>query len=168
MTTEQDLGALVAEKDIPQDVQYGLIKRRTERGMTPVQIARLMGLTTKDVKAIIKTNGWAVKRELYDDTKRGRPSIDPASPKGRVSEVRRLAKEGYVRKDIAETLGISQSHVNLLCRRYNIRTAGQKERVERMYGKGSTQEEIANQLGIPKFYIDKMIQKYDIKKGAKS
>lgn len=53
-----------------------------------------------------------MKLELHDETRRGRPSEDLKSPKGRVREFRRLAKEGYVRKDIADVFGIKQTYVN--------------------------------------------------------
>lgn len=44
---DEELGALVEDKDIPYSVQLQLIKKRTERGMSPLQISRLMGLKKK-------------------------------------------------------------------------------------------------------------------------
>lgn len=168
MIEPEDLGTLVAEKDIPLATQLNLIKRRTERGMTPSQIARLMDLNVKDVKALIKTNGWTPKREITEAPAQGRPPRPAEKTKVRTEELKRLAKEGYSRKDIAVLLGIDRGYVDTLCRRYSIRTVSQRERVERLYGKGWSQQAIADELGVSRQRISEMIKQYGYEKGAKS
>lgn len=167
MIEPEDLGTLVAEKDIPLATQLNLIKRRTERGMTPGQIARLMGLKVKDVKALIKANGWTPKREVTKEPVQGRPPRPAEKTKARTQELRRLAKEGYSRKDIAALLGIDRGYVDVLCRRYGIRTVSQRERVERLYGKGWSQQAIATELGVSRQRISEMIKQYGYQKGDK-
>lgn len=167
MIEPEDLGTLVAEKDIPLATQLNLIKRRTERGMTPSQIARLMGLKVKDVKALVKTNGWTAKREVTEAPAQGRPPRPAEKTKARTEELKRLAKEGYSRKDIAALLGIDRGYVDTLCRRYGIRTASQRERVERLYASGWNQQAIADELGVSRQRISEMIKQYGYEKGAK-
>lgn len=167
MIEPEDLGTLVAEKDIPLATQLNLIKRRTERGMRPAEIARLMGLKAKDVERIVKTNGWTAKREVTEAPAQGRPPRPAEKTKAKVAELRRLAEEGYSRKDIAALLGIERGYVDALCRRYGIRTVSQRERVERLYGKGWSQQAIATELGVSRQRISEMIKQYGYEKGDK-
>lgn len=167
MNDVEEHGSLVAEKDIPLATQLNLIKRRTERGMKPAEIARLMGLKVKDVKALIKANGWTAKREVTIEAPQGRPPRPAEKTKERTEELKRLAKEGYSRKDIAALLGIDRGYVDTLCRRYGIRTASQRERVQRLYASGWNQQAIADELGVSRQRISEMIKQYGYEKGAK-
>lgn len=167
MIEPEDLGTLVAEKDIPHDVQLGLIKRRTERGMKPDEIARLMGLDVTMVKALVESNGWTAKREVTIEAPQGRPPKPSEKTLRLVSELKRLAKAGYSRGDIGAMLGIDRGYVDTLCRRYKIRTAKNKDRVAALYGKGWTQQAIADELGVSRQRVNEMIRQYGIKKGAK-
>lgn len=119
------------DKDIPLAVQLKLIQRRTERGMKPAEIARLMGLKVKDVKTTIKVNGWTAKRDITPEPLRGRPAGQTEKTESRVSEIRRLTKEGYARKDIAAMLGITRENVDTLCRRFNVRPVSQKRKIQK-------------------------------------
>lgn len=122
MTTEQDLGALVAEKDIPQSVQHGLIKRRTERGMTPGQIARLMGLDAKDVKALVKTNGWVAKRELHNESQTDHRALEQSRKENEIAiVVRNLAERGSSRQEVADITGKNRGYINEIARMYDIK-----------------------------------------------
>lgn len=168
MTEPEDLGTLVAEKDIPLATQLNLIKRRTERGMKPAEIARLMGLKAKDVKALVKTNGWTPKREITKEPVQGRPPRPAEKTKERTQELRQLAKEGYSRKEIAALLGIERGYVDTLCRRYSIKTMGQKQRIARLYGQGWSQQAIADELGVSRQWISEAVKLYGLQKGDKS
>ena len=167
MNDVEEHGSLVAEKDIPHDVQLGLIKRRTERGMKPDEIARLMGIDVTTVKALVVTNGWTPKREVTEETTQGRPAKPSEKTLRLVSELTRLAKAGHSRGDIGAMLGIDRGYVDTLCRRYQIRTAKNKDRVAALYGKGWTQQAIADELGVSRQRVNEMIRQYGIKKGAK-
>ena len=163
---DDEHGALVEDKDIPYSVQLSLIKKRTERGMSPLQIARLMGLKKKDIQAVVKQYGWTAKREVEKQGS-GRPAKPTEKTAGRTEEIRRLASEGYSRKDIAALLGIDRGNVDALCRRYGIRTVSQLDKVARLYAKGWSQVKIAEELGVSKQRISEMIKRHDLKKGAK-
>ncbi len=166
MNDVEEHGTLVAEKDIPLATQLNLIKRRTERGMKPAEIARLMGLKAKDVETVVQTNGWTAKREV-EKVGNGRPAKPTEKTVGRTEEIRRLASEGYSRKDIAALLGIDRGNVDALCRRYGIRTVSQLDKVARLYAKGWSQVKIAEELGVSKQRISEMIKRHDLKKGDK-
>lgn len=163
---DDELGALVEDKDIPYSVQLSLIKKRTERGMSPLQIARLMGLKKKDIQAVVKQHGWTAKREV-EKVGHGRPAKPTEKTVGRTEEIRRLASEGYSRKDIAALLGIDRGNVDALCRRYGIRTVSQLDKVARLYTKGWTQMKIAEELGISRQRVNEIVKRHDLKKGAK-
>lgn len=162
---DEELGALVEDKDIPYSVQLSLIKKRTERGMSPLQIARLMGLKKKDIQAVVKEHGWTAKREI-EKVGNGRPAKPTEKTAGRTEEIRRLASEGYSRKDIAALLGIDRGNVDALCRRY-VKTSSQLEQVEKLYSKGWTQMKIAEELGISRQRVNEIVKRHDLKKGAK-
>lgn len=163
---DEELGALVEDKDIPPNVQLQLIKKRTERGMSPLQIARLMGLKKKDIQAVVKQYGWTAKREV-EKQGNGRPAKPTEKTVGRTEEIRRLASEGHSRKDIAALLGIDRGNVDALCRRYGIRTVSQLDKVARLYTKGWTQMKIAEELGISRQRVNEIVKRHDLKKGAK-
>lgn len=162
----EELGALVEDKDIPYSVQLQLIKKRTERGMSPLQISRLMGLKKKDIQAVVNENGWQAKREI-EKVGNGRPAKPAEKTAGRTEEIRRLASEGYSRKDIAALLGIDRGNVDALCRRYGIKTVSQLERVEKLYAKGWSQVKIAEELGVSKQRVNEIVKRHDLKKGDK-
>ena len=168
MNEPEDLGTLVAEKDIPLATQLNLIKRRTERGMKPAEIARLMGLKAKDVETVVQTNGWTAKREVTEAPAQGRPPRPAEKTKARTEELKRLAKEGYSRKEIAALLGIERGNVDTLCRRYSIKTMGQKQRIARLYGQGWSQQAIADELGVSRQWISEAVKLYGLQKGDKS
>ena len=163
---DEELGALVEDKDIPYSVQLSLIKKRTERGMSPLQIARLMGLKKKDIQAVVKQYGWTAKREI-EKVGNGRPQGPSEETKWRTQEMKRLAKEGYNRKQIGALLGIDRRYVDTLCRRYGIKTVSQLEQVEKLYAKGWTQIKIAEELGVSKQRISEIIKRHEMKKGDK-
>ena len=163
---DDEHGALVEDKDIPYSVQLQLIKKRTERGMSPVQIARLMGLKKKDIQAVVNENGWTAKREI-EKQGNGRPAKPTERTSGRVEEIRRLASEGYSRKDIAAWLGIDRGNVDALCRRYGIKTVSKLDKVAKLYAKGWTQMKIAEELGISRQRVNEIVKRHDLKKGAK-
>lgn len=163
---DEELGTLVEDKDIPYSVQLQLIKKRTERGMSPLQIARLMGLKKKDIQAVVNEHGWTAKREV-EKVGNGRPAKPTERTSGRIQEIRRLASEGYSRKDIAALLGIDRGNVDALCRRYGIKTVSQLDKVAKLYAKGWSQVKIAEELGVSKQRISEMIKRHDLKKGDK-
>ena len=163
---DDEHGALVEDKDIPYSVQLQLIKKRTERGMSPLQIARLMGLKKKEIQAIVNEYGWQAKREV-EKLGKGRPPKPAEKTELRTMELKRLAKEGYSRKQIASLLGIDRSYVDTLCRRFGIKTASQLEQVERLYAKGWNQMEIAKHLGVSRQRINEIVKLHDLKKGDK-
>ena len=163
---DDELGALVEDKDIPYSVQLQLIKKRTERGMSPLQIARLMGLKKQDIQAVVKEHGWSAKREI-EKVGNGRPPRPSEKTEWRMQEMKRLAHEGYNRKQIGALLGIDRSYVDTLCRRYGIKTVSQLEQIEKLYTKGWSQVKIAEELGVSKQRISEMIKRHDLKKGAK-
>ena len=163
---DDEHGALVEDKDIPYSVQLSLIKKRTERGMSPLQIARLMGLKKKDIQAVVNEHGWTPKREV-EKQGNGRPAKPTARTTGRVGEIRRLASEGYSRKDIASLLGIDRGNVDALCRRYGIKTPSQLDKIASLYAKGWSQVKIAEHLGVSKQRINEVIKVHNLQKGAK-
>lgn len=82
-------------------------------------------------------------------------------------ELRRLAKEGYSRKEIASLLGIDRGYVDTLCRRFGIKTASQIEQVEKLYAKGWNQMKIAEHLGVSRQRINEIIKVHNLQKGDK-
>lgn len=163
---EEEFGALVEDKDIPRSVQLSLIKRRTERGMKPVEIARLMGLQKQDIQAVVKQHGWTAKREI-EATGDGRPPRPTEKTEERTKELKRLAKEGYSRKDIASLLGIERGYVDTLCRRYNVRTSSQIEQIANLYAKGWSQIKIAEHLGVSRQHVNERIKRHNLQKGER-
>ena len=163
---DDEHGALVEDKDIPYSVQLQLIKKRTERGMSPLQIARLMGLKKKDIQAVVTEHGWKAKREV-EKLGKGRPPKPAEKTEFRTMELKRLAKEGYSRKEIASLLGIDRGYVDTLCRRFGIKTVSQIDQIANLYGKGWSQIRIAEHLGVSKQRISEVIKRHDLKKGDK-
>lgn len=163
---DEEFGALVEDKDIPRSVQLSLIKRRTERGMKPVEIARLMGLQKQDIQAVVKQHGWTAKREIEKEIK-FKPRSSKQEMEHRAQKMRRLAKEGYSRKEIGALLGIDRIYVDTLCRRYNIRTSSQIEQIANLYAKGWSQIKIAEHLGVSKQHVNERIKRHNLQKGER-
>lgn len=134
--------------------------------MSPLQIARLMGLKKKDIQAVVTEHGWTAKREV-EKQGNGRPAKPTERTSGRVEEIRRLASEGYSRKDITALLGIDRGNVDALCRRYGIKTVSQLDKVAKLYAKGWSQVKIAEELGVSKQRVNEIVKHHDLKKGDK-
>ena len=134
MTEPDELGIIVAEKDIPLATKLNLIKRRTERGLTPIQIARIMDMAEIDVQTIVKTNGWTPKREISQEQNE-LDSKDAARNKRRdemANLIRKLAERGMSRQDVADITGKSRTKVNETARTYGIKfEADQRDRREK-------------------------------------
>ena len=133
MNEPEDLGTLVAEKDIPLATQLNLIKRRTERGLSPAHIARIMGLEEAEVQAIIQANGWAPKRKVSKEHRLDDHAAAQVKKRDEVADIiRNLAERGMTRQDVADITGKSRDHVNLIARTYGIKfEADQRERREK-------------------------------------
>ena len=129
MNEDVDLGNLVAEKDIPLATQLNLIKRRTERGMKPVEIARLMGIPLVTVRSIVKTNDWHPKREieLVEET------VERSSPHHRqyyVDMIRQSSAANMTADEIADQLKITSAHVRAIARQEGIKLPKPKPKLK--------------------------------------
>ncbi|KGI85379.1 hypothetical protein JY98_03705 [Exiguobacterium mexicanum] len=115
MNEPEDLASLVAEKDIPLATQLNLIKRRIERGMKPVEIARLMGIPLVTVRSIVKMNGWHPKRDIepVEETTE-RPSQENRNYY--VDMIRHLSAQNRTSDEIAVQLQITSAHVRAIAR----------------------------------------------------
>lgn len=114
-------GPLVEDKDIPLDVQLRLIKKRTERGMSPLHISRLMNLKERDVERVIETHGWVAERPV-DEVENEEPVKTPSQlERERLAPIiRNLAEKGMSRQEIADVLGKTRDYVNETARRFQI------------------------------------------------
>lgn len=118
---DDEFGALVEDKDIPYNVQLQLIKKRTERGMSPLQIARLMGLKKVAVQQIVAEHGWKPRRKVEDEPKE-RQKTQVQLERERLADIARsLAQKGMTRQETADIIGKSLDYVNGMAAQYNIR-----------------------------------------------
>lgn len=118
---DEELGALVEDKDIPYSVQLQLIKKRTERGMSPLQIARLMGLKKVVVQQIVDEHGWKAKRKLEKERKGTKKTDAQLEREHLIRSVREYAKEGMSVSEISEKLNKPPHHIRNLGSQYNIK-----------------------------------------------
>ena len=118
---DDEHGALVEDKDIPYSVQLQLIKKRTERGMSPVQIARLMGLKKVAVQRIVAEHGWKPRRKVEPEPKK-RQKTQVQLERERLADIARiLAQRGKTRQETADIIGKSLDYVHGLAVQYNIK-----------------------------------------------
>lgn len=114
-------GTLISERNIPRDVQLALIKKRTERGMRPRQIATLMGLDLDMVQDAIDENGWTPHRKITKPE-----AIDRKANKAFEEElalanmIRKLAERNMSRQDVADIIGKSRERMNQIARTHKI------------------------------------------------
>ena len=118
---DDERGALVEDKDIPYSVQLQLIKKRTERGMSPLQIARLMGLKKKEIQAVVNEHGWQAKREVEEERKGARKTEAQIERERLARRVRQYAEKGMTRMEIAEKVGKSPDYIKNLGAQHSIK-----------------------------------------------
>lgn len=129
MNEPEDLGTLVAEKDIPLATQLNLIKRRTERGMKPVEIARLMGIPLVTVRSIVKTNGWHPKRDI-EPVEETTERLSQDNRKYYVDMIRHLSAQSRTADEIAVQLQITSAHVRAIARQEGIKLPRPKPKIK--------------------------------------
>lgn len=102
------------DKEIPLPMQLALIKRRTERGMRPNEIARLMDLDKKFVAKTIRSNGWKPKRDIVNKANETRSQARPNAryrSKELHQSIEALTASGHSVSKTAKELGVSYSLV---------------------------------------------------------
>lgn len=118
---DDEHGALVEDKDIPYSVQLQLIKKRTERGMSPLQIARLMGLKKVAVQKIVAEHGWKPRRKVEDEPKERQKTQAQLERERLANIARELAQRGMSRQEVADIIGKSRDYLNSMASQYSIR-----------------------------------------------
>ena len=89
--------------------------------MSPLQIARLMGLKKATVQQIVDEHSWKVKRKLEKELKSAKKTDAQLERERLIRSVRKYAKEGMPISEIAEKLDRTPRHIRNLGSQYNIR-----------------------------------------------
>ena len=156
---DDEFGALVEDKDIPYSVQLQLIKKRTERGMSPLQIARLMGLKKVVVQKIVAKHGWKPRRKVEDEPRERQKTQAQLEREQLAGIMRGLAQRGMTRQEAADIIGKSRDYVKNVAAQYNIhfKTARREaryksiefyEQLKTLEEQGMNKRQMGTELGV--------------------